>query len=775
MSTAALSVACALLFVTLTGAQAQTQINVTSSADFANAINTINANPGTDYQLNITGTITMATAVDPIVSNANITVVGATPTATVSGDGLYRPFFVSTGNVSFSNLTIINGAAKGGNGAGGAGGGLGAGAAIFVDSAARVRISNVNFLGNTATGGTGGANGITAGGAGGGGGLGGNGGSGAGLGGIGGGGGGGFQGNGGSSSIDAGGAGGGGRKGNGGDSTTVDGGGGGGHISNGGSSSSGGTGADGVGGNGGIANNGGDGSTNGGGGGSSAGANGGAGGKFGGGGGAGLGGNAGTGGDFGGGGGSLVGTGGTGGFAGGGGAGYFQGGNGGFGAGGGGAVNDGVGGVGGASAFGGGNGGTAIGLSDLGGGGGGAGFGGAVFVRQGGQITIVNDATFSANTATGGGSNGDGVSGSADGNDLFLMGGTTTTFDIGTGRSLTFAQPVGNDDGTGTGAFIVKSGGGTLTLNNANPYIGGTTISAGVVEAAHATAGSIDALGTGAVTIDGGTLRTTVTGSLSNDLNFTAGQTSTLSASAGTTVTLTGGVSADTSSIITFGAAGDTGTVIFDGTALSIDPSARLVVAAGTLRAGPTAFALSQLAGQASTTVNANATLDLADQNVLVRNLTGAGFVTTGSSPATVLGLLPDGGTTQEFSGVISGAGQVQIATIVGPPTATVIFSGNNTYTGGTFVCDCITLQIGNGGTSGSIVGDITNGGTVAFNRSDTYTFDGAIIDDFGGKVRQIGTGTTVLTNDNTYTGGTTVTAGALVIGNGGTTGSIRG
>ncbi|MDB5579322.1 MAG: outer rane autotransporter barrel domain protein, partial [Bradyrhizobium sp.] len=304
---------------------------------------------------------------------------------------------------------------------------------------------------------------------------------------------------------------------------------------------------------------------------------------------------------------------------------------------------------------------------------------------------------------------------------------------------------------------------------------GGTTISAGVVEAAHATAGSIDALGTGAVTIDGGTLRTTVTGSLSNDLNFTAGQTSTLSASAGTTVTLTGGVSADTSSIITFGAAGDTGTVIFDGTALSIDPSARLVVAAGTLRAGPTAFALSQLAGQASTTVNANATLDLADQNVLVRNLTGAGFVTTGSSPATVLGLLPDGGTTQEFSGVISGAGQVQIATIVGPPTATVIFSGNNTYTGGTFVCDCITLQIGNGGTSGSIVGDITNGGTVAFNRSDTYTFDGAIIDDFGGKVRQIGTGTTVLTNDNTYTGGTTVTAGALVIGNGGTTGSIRG
>lgn len=340
---------------------------------------------------------------------------------------------------------------------------------------------------------------------------------------------------------------------------------------------------------------------------------------------------------------------------------------------------------------------------------------------------------------------------------------------VGSNNLSTRVDGTINDGGIAafTGASLVKIGTGTLTLAGINTYTGGTTVSAGVVEAAHATAGSIDALGTGAVTMNGGTLRATVTASLTNDLNFAASKTSTVSSSAGTTVTLTGAVSADTSSTITFGSTGDTGTVIFDGTTGVIDTTAKLVVAGGTLQAGPTASALSQLVGQASTTVNANATLNLADQNVLVRNLTGAGSIVTGSSSTTVLGLLPDGGTTQEFSGTISGAGQVQISSIVGPPTATVIFSGNNTYTGGTTVCDCITLQIGNGGTSGSVLGDITNAGIVAFKRSDTYTFDGAILEDTfipGGQVKQIGTGKTILTGTSTYTGNTTIDAGTLAV-----------
>lgn len=72
------------------------------------------------------------------------------------------------------------------------------------------------------------------------------------------------------------------------------------------------------------------------------------------------------------------------------------------------------------------------------------------------------------------------------------------------------------------------------------------------------------------------------------------------------------------------------------------------------------------------------------------------------------------------------------------------------------------TLQLGNDGTSGSIIGDVANAGTLAFDRSDAPTYGGTISGT--GSVSQIGSGTTILTGANTYTGGTTVNAGKLVV-----------
>ncbi|WFP65440.1 autotransporter outer membrane beta-barrel domain-containing protein [Mesorhizobium sp. WSM4904] len=72
------------------------------------------------------------------------------------------------------------------------------------------------------------------------------------------------------------------------------------------------------------------------------------------------------------------------------------------------------------------------------------------------------------------------------------------------------------------------------------------------------------------------------------------------------------------------------------------------------------------------------------------------------------------------------------------------------------------TLQLGNGGTSGSIVGDVTNNGTLAFKRSDTLAYSGIISGT--GTVSQIGTGTTVLTGTNTYSGGTAILGGILQV-----------
>jgi autotransporter-associated beta strand protein len=117
-------------------------------------------------------------------------------------------------------------------------------------------------------------------------------------------------------------------------------------------------------------------------------------------------------------------------------------------------------------------------------------------------------------------------------------------------------------------------------------------------------------------------------------------------------------------------------------------------------------------------------------------------------------------------------------AAITGPGALTVTGSGlailanDNTYTGGTTV-SAGTLQIGNGGTTGSVIGDVTNNGTFALNRSDNTTFSGTI--NGSGTVAQLGSGQTTLTANNTYTGATIISNGTLQLGAGGNTGMIVG
>lgn len=102
----------------------------------------------------------------------------------------------------------------------------------------------------------------------------------------------------------------------------------------------------------------------------------------------------------------------------------------------------------------------------------------------------------------------------------------------------------------------------------------------------------------------------------------------------------------------------------------------------------------------------------------------------------------------------------------------TLILSGENTYTGGTSIL-LGTLQVGNGGTTGTILGDVDNSGVLAFNRTDDITYAGVISG--SGSLTHAGDGMLTLTGDNTYSGGTFIAAGKFQIGNGGTTGSITG
>ncbi len=91
--------------------------------------------------------------------------------------------------------------------------------------------------------------------------------------------------------------------------------------------------------------------------------------------------------------------------------------------------------------------------------------------------------------------------------------------------------------------------------------------------------------------------------------------------------------------------------------------------------------------------------------------------------------------------------------------------TGTSTHTGGTTI-SAGTLRIGDGGTTGSITGNVTNNAALVFNRSENVTFGGVVSG--SGSLTQAGTGTLTLTGANSHTGGTTIAGGTLAVSAGG-------
>ncbi len=111
------------------------------------------------------------------------------------------------------------------------------------------------------------------------------------------------------------------------------------------------------------------------------------------------------------------------------------------------------------------------------------------------------------------------------------------------------------------------------------------------------------------------------------------------------------------------------------------------------------------------------------------------------------------------YSGVIKGEGNV-----VKEGAENLILTGDSTYTGGTII-NAGNLQLGNGGTSGAVTGNINifnNASSLIFNHNNTRTSDNNISG--AGKVVKEGTGELTLVGNNTYEGGTTINAGTLAV-----------
>lgn len=107
----------------------------------------------------------------------------------------------------------------------------------------------------------------------------------------------------------------------------------------------------------------------------------------------------------------------------------------------------------------------------------------------------------------------------------------------------------------------------------------------------------------------------------------------------------------------------------------------------------------------------------------------------------------------------------------------TTTLTGNNTYTntgnGASTTINAGTLQVGNGGTTGSLgTGSIADNSILVFNRSDALTINRGISG--SGAVVQFGAGTTTLAGANTYSGATTVSNGTLVVTGGAIGGDLN-
>ena len=149
-------------------------------------------------------------------------------------------------------------------------------------------------------------------------------------------------------------------------------------------------------------------------------------------------------------------------------------------------------------------------------------------------------------------------------------------------------------------------------------------------------------------------------------------------------------------------------------------------------------------------------------------NLIIAGSVTAAASRPVRLDL--GGIGAGSVSGAISDGASGGILALQKATSGTWTLTGTNTYTGTTTITSG-TLQLGNGGISGSIAtaSAITNNSVLIFNRSNSVTqgsdFSGSAITGTG-NITKLGGGALTLNASNTYQGGTSVQAGTLLVNN---------
>ncbi|RKF43973.1 S-layer family protein [Paraburkholderia fungorum] len=401
--------------------------------------------------------------------------------------------------------------------------------------------------------------------------------------------------------------------------------------------------------------------------------------------------------------------------------------------------------------------------------------------------------------------------GTLQGNSTSLQG----NINLLTGTGLVFDQA---SNGTFTGSIsgagaVTKENAGTLIFSGPQSYSGGTSVTGGTLQGdTTSLQGSINvASGTGLVfdQVSNGTFGGSISGAgavtkqnigtliFSGPQSYSGGTSVTGGTLQGNTSSLQGGINVATGAGLVFdqGANGtfsgtisgagavtkqNSGTLIFNGTQ---SYSGGTSVTGGTLQ-GDT----SSLQGSINVGSGTGLVFDQTSNGTFGGSISGAGAVTKenagtlifsgtqsysggtsvtggtlqgdtsslqgGINVATGTGLVFDQASNGTFGGTISGAGAVTKKN-----TGTLIFSGPQSYSGGTSVTGG-TLQ----GDTTSLQGivNVATGTGLVFDQGSNGTFSGTISG--AGAVTKQNTGTLIFNGPQSYSGDTSVTGGTLTL-----------
>lgn len=336
------------------------------------------------------------------------------------------------------------------------------------------------------------------------------------------------------------------------------------------------------------------------------------------------------------------------------------------------------------------------------------------------------------------------------------------------GTDSTYSGPI-----SGGVSVIKKSGAGKLTLAGANTYSGTTTIGAGnTLQVGNGAASGT--LGTSLVTNDGALVFKR--SDIFNVVNAISGTGSLTQSGTGTLVflnpanTYTGTTTIDSGRTLQIGDGFNDGTLgigaITNNGALIFDRPTLYSVSnpiSGTGTLTVTGVSYIQLTEDntytGTTTIENGGSLDIGDGGTT--GTLGTGAVTNNGA------LVFDHSDFTIIDNAISGTGTLIVAGV-----SNIQLTGANSYTGNTIIESGSGLYVGNGAASGTIgTGAVSNDGFLTFERSDSITVASDICGT--GTLYQTGSGTTILTGSNYYTGTTYISHGTLQIGNGGSNGIL--